>query len=106
MLLHEASIIAPKERAEMKMIEFFIARKIVVDDAWTFNHTAPCAVKRTEAGSSIRNPEVKFLRGTRRRHVARTVHALISQVSASLPSCRLFRHTSLYGGRNRLHVAV
>jgi hypothetical protein len=30
-LLHEASIIAAKERAEMKMIEFFIERKIVVD---------------------------------------------------------------------------
>jgi len=33
MLLHEASIIATEERAEMKMIEFFIARKIVVDGA-------------------------------------------------------------------------
>jgi hypothetical protein len=33
MLLHEASIIATKERAEMKMIEFFIARTIVVDGA-------------------------------------------------------------------------
>ena len=33
MLVHEASIIATKERAEMKMIEFFIARKIVVDGA-------------------------------------------------------------------------
>ena len=33
MLLHEVSIIAAKERAEMKMIEFFIARKIVVDGA-------------------------------------------------------------------------
>jgi hypothetical protein len=32
-LLHEASIIATKERAEMKMIEFFIAKKIVVDGA-------------------------------------------------------------------------
>ena len=32
MLLHEASIIAAKERAEMK-IEYFIARKIVVDGA-------------------------------------------------------------------------
>jgi hypothetical protein len=31
MLSHEASIIASKERAEMKMIEFFITRKIVVD---------------------------------------------------------------------------
>ena len=29
--MHEVSIIATKERAEMKMIEFFIARKIVVD---------------------------------------------------------------------------
>jgi len=33
MLLHEASIIATKERAEMKRIEFFIARKIIVDGA-------------------------------------------------------------------------
>jgi hypothetical protein len=33
MLSHEASIIAAKERAEIKMIEFFIARKIVVDAA-------------------------------------------------------------------------
>ena len=31
MLLHEANIIATKERAEMKMIEFFMARIIVVD---------------------------------------------------------------------------
>jgi hypothetical protein len=28
MFSHEASIIATKERAEMKMIEFFIARKL------------------------------------------------------------------------------
>jgi hypothetical protein len=33
MLPHEASIIASKERAEMKMIEVFTARKIVVDGA-------------------------------------------------------------------------
>ena len=33
MLLHEASIIATRERAEMKMSEFFIERKIVVDGA-------------------------------------------------------------------------
>src|SRR5262249_16473160 len=33
MLSHEASIIATRERAEMKMIVFFIARKIVVDGA-------------------------------------------------------------------------
>jgi hypothetical protein len=38
MLLHEASIIVTKERAEMKMIEFFITRKIVVDGGGTFNH--------------------------------------------------------------------
>ena len=31
--MHEASIIATKERAKMKMIELFIARKIVVDGA-------------------------------------------------------------------------
>jgi hypothetical protein len=32
-LLHEASTIATKERAEMKMSEYFIAREIVVDGA-------------------------------------------------------------------------
>src|SRR5262249_3699557 len=40
---HEASIIVTKERAEMKMIEFFIARKIVVDGAEIQSH---CAVRR------------------------------------------------------------
>jgi hypothetical protein len=40
-LLHEASIIAVKESAEMKMIEFFIARKIIVDGAEHSNHKAP-----------------------------------------------------------------
>jgi hypothetical protein len=51
-LAHEASIIATKERAERKIIEFF--KKIVVDGAGhsitkrhpAFNHTAACAVKR------------------------------------------------------------
>ena len=33
MFSHEASIIAAKERAEINMIELFIARKIVVDRA-------------------------------------------------------------------------
>jgi hypothetical protein len=33
MFSQEASIIAVKEKAEMKMIEFFITRKIVVDGA-------------------------------------------------------------------------
>ena len=33
MLLHEANIIATKERTEMKTIEFFIAGKIVVESA-------------------------------------------------------------------------
>jgi len=33
MLLYEASIIATKERAGMKMNEFFIGRKIVIDGA-------------------------------------------------------------------------
>ena len=33
MFSHEASIIVTKERAEIRMIEFFIARKIVVDGA-------------------------------------------------------------------------
>jgi len=32
-LLHEARIIATKERTEMKIIEFFIAGKIVVESA-------------------------------------------------------------------------
>jgi len=31
--LHEASVIATKERPEMKMFEFFIAKRIVVDGA-------------------------------------------------------------------------
>jgi hypothetical protein len=69
MLLHEASIIATKERAEMKMIEFFIARKIVVDGAWTFNHKAPFAVKRvgfvddiTAGSSAIRQSETILAR--------------------------------------------
>jgi hypothetical protein len=34
MPLHEASIIATKERTKMKMIEVFIARKFVVGGAW------------------------------------------------------------------------
>ena len=48
MLLHEASIIATKERAEMKMIEFFIARKIVVDGAGHSITKRRAAVKRAE----------------------------------------------------------
>jgi hypothetical protein len=44
---HEASIIATKERAEMKMIELFIPRKLVLLVLTAaFNHTALCAVKR------------------------------------------------------------
>ena len=46
MFSHEASIIASKERAEMKTIEFFIPRKLSLT-AQIFNHTAPCAVKHT-----------------------------------------------------------
>ena len=45
MLLHEASIIATEERAEIKMIKFFIVRRIVVDGR-AFNHKAPLIVKR------------------------------------------------------------
>ena len=67
--MHEASIIATKERAEMKMIEFFIARKIVVDGAGTFNHKAPFAVKRVGfvddimAGASVvRQPKTILAR--------------------------------------------
>jgi hypothetical protein len=46
MLLHEANIIATKERAEMKMIEFFIAREIVVDGVGhsITKRRAPCSV--------------------------------------------------------------
>jgi hypothetical protein len=51
-LSQEASIIAPKERAEMKMIEFFIPKKLLLlVFTAAFNHTAPCAVKR--AGSIL-----------------------------------------------------
>jgi hypothetical protein len=39
-LEHEASIVATKEKAEMKMIEFFILRKLSLT-AQIFNHTAP-----------------------------------------------------------------
>jgi hypothetical protein len=52
MFSHEASTIATKERAEMKMIEFFIARKLSLT-APTFNHTAPWAVKRAEIAGDI-----------------------------------------------------
>ena len=46
-LSQEASIIAAKERAEMKMIEFFIPRKLLLlVFTAALNHTAPCAVKR------------------------------------------------------------
>src|SRR5204863_4991066 len=46
-LSQEASIIAAKERAEMKMIEFFIPRKLLLlGFTAALNHTAPCAVKR------------------------------------------------------------
>ena len=46
-LSHEASIIVAKERAEMKMIECFISRKMLLPVfTAVLNHTAPCAVKR------------------------------------------------------------
>jgi len=80
MLLHEASIIATKEKAEMKMIDFFIARKIVVDGAGHSIAKAPCAGKRAVifdeigAGSSIQ-----------RRHGS-TKSAGCSCVSITLPA--------------------
>jgi len=40
MLSHEASIIATKERAEMKMIEFFIARKSSLTALGIQSHSA------------------------------------------------------------------
>ena len=43
MLSHEASNIATKERAEMKMIEFFMPKNIVVHGCWAFNHKAAVA---------------------------------------------------------------
>jgi hypothetical protein len=52
--LHEASIIATKARAEMKMIEFFIARKIVVDGAGIQSQSAvrrkACMIRRGLVG--------------------------------------------------------
>jgi len=46
-LSQAGSIIAAKERAEMKMIEFFIPRKLLLPVfTAALNHTAPCAVKR------------------------------------------------------------
>jgi len=40
MLSHDVSITATKERAEMKMIEFFMARKLSLT-ALGINHKAP-----------------------------------------------------------------
>src|SRR5262249_16418326 len=36
----------------------------------------------------------------------RSQAATVPLVTASLPTCRVFRQTALYGGRNRLQVAV
>jgi hypothetical protein len=44
-LSHEASIIAAKERAEMKTMEFFIPRKLSLT-ALDIQHTAPGYRKR------------------------------------------------------------
>ena len=47
MFSQEASIIATKERAEMKMIEFSMPRKLLLPVLTAaFNHTAPRMVKR------------------------------------------------------------
>lgn len=59
MLLHEASIIATEERAEMKMIKFFIARRIVVDGG-AFNHKALLIVKRADIASVARSSGNQF----------------------------------------------
>jgi hypothetical protein len=49
MLSHEASIIAASERAEMKMIERFVAGKLLLPVfTAAINHTARCAVKRAK----------------------------------------------------------
>ena len=53
MLLHEASIIATEERAEIKMIKFFIVTRIVVDGG-AFNHKALLIVKRAGLVHGIR----------------------------------------------------
>jgi len=45
MLSHEASIIATKERAEMKMIGFFIPRKLSLP-VFVFGIQPHCAVRR------------------------------------------------------------
>jgi hypothetical protein len=61
--LHEASIIATKERAEMKMIEFFIARKIVVDGAGDLitkrRARKACRNRRWHHGRIICHPAIK-----------------------------------------------
>jgi len=54
-LAHEASIIATKERAEMKMIEFFIPRKIVVDGAVIQSQSA---VNRKRHGLIIKGKRI------------------------------------------------
>ena len=47
MLSHEASITGTNERAEMKMIEFSMPRKLLLPVLTAaFNHTAPRMVKR------------------------------------------------------------
>ena len=51
-LSHEASIIAAKERAEMKTMESFILRKLPLT-ALDIQSRHSCAVKRAESGDQI-----------------------------------------------------
>ena len=87
-LLHEASVIATKARAEMKMIEFFIAKTIVVDGAG-HSITKSLVVKR--AG---------FVHGIRG---ARGHPAINSHSSAILRSGRSLRqrHSAIIKGKHR-----
>jgi hypothetical protein len=61
MLSHEASIIATKERAEMKMIEFSMPRKLLLPVLTAaFNHTAPRMVKRGSRFNEVASVLVRF----------------------------------------------
>ena len=59
MLSHEASIIATKERVEMKMIEFFIPRKLSLTVLDIQSH---CAVRRKRAGLRIEHAGLRSYR--------------------------------------------
>jgi hypothetical protein len=92
-LSQEASIIAAKERAEMKMIEFFISRKLLLlVFTAALNHTAPCAVKR--AGI------VLIARTTRSRRNGLAIEIRVSYAALDAHAATIFsRHVAVSGLR-------